>query len=129
MGLDNDIYSILNTNWVATTIAKPTFHLNPDAPRVQTRHLYIQAKFEGTLEAETYDNLTDNLRMEWAITGYEGSEDDVIKCIKIIKALLLAASVSAGHYHIDSFRVMEENQLKGYFLKGHLWKQVEYNDF
>jgi hypothetical protein len=129
MGLDNDIYTILNTSWVIATIAKPTFHLNPDAPRAQTRHLYIQAQYEGTLDGTQYDNLCDEKRMEFELTGFEGSEDDCIKCIKVIKKLLLSATISGGHYHIDTFKITEINQLKSYVLKGHLWKEVEYDDF
>jgi hypothetical protein len=129
MGIDNDIYSALSAGWVIATIAKPSFHLNPDAPRPQTRHLYIQAQFQGTLESVEADNLADDRIINFELTGYEGSEDDCIKCIKVIKKVLHSTSVTAGHYHIDSFQIIEVNQLKSYVLKGHQYKQVEYDDF
>ena len=130
MGLDNDIYTILNNGWVIATIAKPIgVHLNNQGPRPQTRHLHIQAAYSGTLTQSQYDNLADMRLTSWKLTGYEGTEADAVKCIKVIKKLMHEASISAGHYHIDSFAITEKDQLVTYYLQGHLYKELEHDDF
>jgi len=130
MGLDNDIYTILNNGWVIATIAKPIgVHLNNQGPRPQTRHLHIQAAYSGTLTQSQYDNLADTRITQWEITGYEGLEVDAINCIKVIKKLLHEADVGAGHYHMDKFSISEKNKLVTYILNGHLYKEINHDEF
>jgi len=129
MGLDNQIYTILNAGWVTATIAKPVFHLNPDEPNEQTRNLFIQSNFEGTLTPTNNDNSTDERETQFELTGYEGNEEDSIKAMTIIKTLLHRYDLSKGHYHIDRFRIIEENQIRGYVLQGHQFQSIEDDEF
>ena len=130
MGLDDDIYTILNTLWVIATIAKPTsFHLNEQDPSPQMRNLHIQATYDGVLTPAQADNLADTRITQWEITGYEGLEVDAINCIKVIKKLLHEADVGAGHYHMDKFSISEKNKLVTYILNGHLYKEINHDEF
>jgi hypothetical protein len=130
VGLDNDIYTILNGSWVTATIAKPTaFHLNERNVVPITRNCFIQAQFEGSLEVKILDNTLDERIMPFTITGFEGSEDDCVKCIKVIKKLLHTNPPTSGIYHIDAFRIVETNQLKAYFLSGTQKKIIAEDEF
>jgi hypothetical protein len=129
MGLDNDLYTLLNTSWVVATIAKPTFHLNPDKPRAQTRHLFIQTQLEGSFGTAVHDNSLSDKVQPFELTFYEGSEDDVIKVLKVAKKLLMEASVTNGKYHISSSNIIEQNQIKYGILKGELHKFIASDDY
>jgi hypothetical protein len=129
MGLDNDLYTLLNTSWVTATIAKPTFHLNIDKPRPQTRHLYIQSQFEVPFGDAVHDNSLSDKVQPFELTFFEGSEDDIIKTLKVAKKLLMEASVTNGKYHVSSSSIREENHLKKCILKGELNKFIASDDF
>jgi len=140
MGLDDNIKTILNTGWdtaitevveeeTVPIIAKPTFHLNLEVPNGQLRNLWIDAKFEGTLEATNNDNSTDERITEFELTGFEADEDESIKAMRIIKYLLHSDDLSKGHYHIDIFRIIEDNPLKGYVMQGHQFQSIEDDEF
>lgn len=129
MGLDNDLYTLLNTSWLVATIAKPTLHSNIEPPRPLTHHLFIQAQFDTAFTNAIHDNSMSDKIEPFEITCFEHSEDDVIKVFKVAKKLLMEASVTNGRYHISSSIITEENQLKMGILKGELHKFIASDDF
>jgi len=126
MGLDNDIYTILNSGWVADTISKPTFHSNLDPPRAQTHHLYIKTSDdEKTIDYASNDLSLEQIISTFEIHGWENSEADCEKMIKMCKNLIVKSSLSNGYYTIKKFSIKEENQIKSYKIFGEKLQLVE----
>lgn len=113
MTLAADIYTVLNTNWVTGTIAKPVFKVNPletDEP-IYPRNCIIRTAEGGHLEPEALDNKMDVRTHAFSIELTEGSEADLVKSIIMVRNLLLNASITSGEYHIDDWKEKHTDKL------------------
>jgi len=129
MGLDNDLYTCLSTDWDTAIIAKPTFHKNEQNPNPQVRHLFIQARNAGNFIADSSDSSLDMKEQLFQITSYEGLEADVEKIIKAVKKALHSKAVTNGMYRIENFEIIEDMQLVTVILQGKLLKYIGVSDF
>ena len=126
MGLDNDIYTILNTSWVVATISKPTFHLNLDPPRAQTHHLHIKTTDdEKSINYASNDFSLEEIVSTFEIHGWENSEADCEKMIKMCKNLIINSPLDNGYYTIKKFSIKEENQINSFVINGEKMQLVE----
>lgn len=77
MGLDSDLYSILNTHtW--STIRKPTFYLTEDKPRRSIGDFYIKGdKQPGGDQLAALDNLFYQQTRLFTLTFFEGTIADL----------------------------------------------------
>lgn len=132
MTLANDIYTLLNANWVIATIAKPIrFIVNQvEDKAIQMRDLIILSEDEGTFEENCADGSDDFRNQQFKIYGAEGNEADCAKCIGIIKGILKGnSSVSNGTYTLKTYKVVRDLQVCKYYLTGNIHKLIEYNAF
>jgi len=129
MGLDDDIYAVLNADWSVPIISKPTFHKNEQDPTPEPRHIFINAPELGDFIEDSSDNSMDSKLQKFILTIYEANEDEVVKSIRASKKALHEKNVSSGYYHIDSFEISEENQIVTATLLGRLVKQIGVDEF
>ena len=129
MGLDDDLYACLNTDWSIPIIAKPTFHKNEQEPKAEPRHIFINAKERGELIEDSSDNTMDSKLQKFKLTIYEADEDEVVKSIRACKKALHEKAVSNGYYHIDTFDIDELGQITTAVLVGRLVKNIGADEF
>ena len=129
MGLADDLYTLLNTDWDASIIAKSTFHKNEQNPRPEPRHIFLNAQDQGVFIEDASDNTLDQKVQNFKITIYEGNNADVEKSIQAVKKAIHTKEVTSGYYHIDSFLIEEKNQLCSCELQGRLTKFIGASEF
>jgi len=140
MGLDNDLYAILNDGWdtaitevveeeTVSIIAKPTFHGTEEEAIPQIRHYFINAKGKGKLNEDSNDNSMDLKVQFFTLMFYEGTEDELIKTLRITKTLIHGKAVTNGNYHIDEFDIDEFSNPVSCLLNGRLIKNIASDEF
>lgn len=130
MGLDNDVYICLNTDWYAAIIEKPTLKVHPYYPdNAIARTTYITARDKGTINEASSDNTLDEKRIPFVITIYEANEDNAVKSIRCVKKALHEKSVSNGYYHVDGFEIDEQHKITKAVLNCSLVKMIAEDEF
>jgi len=129
MGLADSMYTILNTSWETSVIAKPNFYTDEKSDP-NMRDCIIDSDEQGQFEPSSFDGSDDIRVQDWSIIGMEGSEDDCYKMIRQIKKHLKAASsVSNGTFIFREYAISGTNQQQQYIVRGSNRKLISNDDF